>query len=109
MSEAMIIFCTVPDADSGRRLADVLLSEKAAACVSLSAAVESHYVWQGKRETAAEVQLLIKTTAERYADVQRLILANHPYECPEIAAVSVEEISPAYLAWLKTDGQPPQG
>ncbi|MDR1303869.1 MAG: divalent-cation tolerance protein CutA [Verrucomicrobiales bacterium] len=102
MGEASIIFCTVPDADTGRRLADVLLNAKAAACVSLSAAVESHYVWQGKRETAGEVLLLIKTLTVNYARVEQLIRQHHPYECPEIVAVSVSRISPPYLAWLSS-------
>ncbi len=100
MSDALIIFCTVPDAASGRRLADLLLDAKAAACVSLSAAVESHYVWQGKRECADEILLLIKTLSVNYPRVEELILRHHPYECPEIVAVGAQQVSPAYLAWL---------
>ncbi|MDR1192396.1 MAG: divalent-cation tolerance protein CutA [Verrucomicrobiales bacterium] len=100
MDAAIIIFCSVPDTDSGRRLADILLAEKAVACVSISAGVESHYVWRGKREVASERLLLIKTLADKYVAVEKLILQNHPYECPEIIAVSAEKISPSYSAWL---------
>jgi periplasmic divalent cation tolerance protein len=102
MNEAMIIFCSVPDLATGRSLADVLLNEKAAACVAILPGVESHYVWQGKREATQEHLLLIKAMADQYPTIEALIKNQHPYECPEIIAVSAEKISPEYLAWLKT-------
>jgi len=101
MNDALILFCSVPDLESGRLLADVLLEEKAAACVSILPAVESHYVWQGKRETASELLLLIKTLEDKYLEAEELIRENHPYECPEIVAVNASQVAPAYLAWLK--------
>jgi periplasmic divalent cation tolerance protein len=102
MNEAIIVFCSVPDLAAGRLLADILLEEKVAACVSILPGAESHYVWQGKREVANELVLLIKATDGKYMEIEELILENHPYECPEIVAVSVEKISPAYLAWLRS-------
>ena len=97
---AILVFCSVPDMETGRKLADLLLNEKAAACVSIMPGVESHYNWQGKRERSTELLLLIKATAEQYKRIEGLIVSGHPYECPEIVAVPVTEGSPSYLAWL---------
>ncbi|MDR0534398.1 MAG: divalent-cation tolerance protein CutA [Verrucomicrobiales bacterium] len=101
MNDALLILCSVPDLQSGRLLADVLLEEKAAACVSILPGVESHYVWQGKREQSGELLLLVKTMEDKYLEAEELIRENHPYECPEILAISASQVSPAYLAWLK--------
>ena len=101
MNPAIIIFCSVPDLAAGRLLADVLLEEQAAACVSIIPGAESHYVWQGKREVANEQLLLVKAMEDKYMEIEELIKENHPYECPEIIAVSATQVSPEYLAWLK--------
>jgi periplasmic divalent cation tolerance protein len=47
--------------------------------------------------------MLIKTTTERYADLEAAIRAGHPYELPEIIAVPVERGLPAYLDWVGSE------
>ena len=44
--------------------------------------------------------MLIKTTGERYAVLEQAIRDAHPYELPEIVAVSIERGLPAYLSWV---------
>ena len=54
-------------------------------------------------EESAEVPLLIKTTAARYADLEAAIRAEHPYELPEIVAVPVQRGLPGYLDWVAAE------
>ena len=56
-----------------------------------------------KLEHAAEIPLLIKTTQDRYADLEAEIRAMHPYELPEIVAVPVGTGLPAYLDWITAE------
>lgn len=63
---ALICFCTCPDADSAERIATALVAERLAACVNLLPGLRSVYRWQRKVEAAAEVLLLVKTSAEAY-------------------------------------------
>lgn len=74
--------------------------KKLAACVNIVSGCESHYRWRGKLETAGEVRVLIKTTADRYAELEAAIRALHPYELPEIIAVPVINGLSAYLDWV---------
>jgi len=97
---AILVFCSVPDLETGRKLADVLLEKRAAACVTILPGAESHYVWQGKREKSDECVLLVKAVAEGYDRIEQLLRENHPYECPEIVAVGVERGYAGYLNWL---------
>lgn len=67
---ALICFCTCPDADSAERIATALVAERLAACVNLLPGLRSVYRWQRKVEAAAEVLLLVKTSAEAYPALQ---------------------------------------
>lgn len=95
-----IVLCTCPDSESASRLAQGLVENRLAACVNQLSGLTSIYPWQGKIETASEVLLIIKTRADRLAELEAFIQAHHPYELPEIVAVSVEQGSKAYLDWI---------
>ncbi|MEO8628953.1 MAG: divalent-cation tolerance protein CutA [Betaproteobacteria bacterium] len=86
---------TLPDRDSARNLASGLVSARMAACVNILGDCESIYRWNDAVECAAEVVLLIKTRAALYPAVERYILDNHPYQLPEVVAISSASGSPA--------------
>ncbi len=95
-----LIFCTCPDRECADKLANALVDERLAACVNILPGIRSVYRWEGKRETASETLLLIKTHHRAYPALERRILELHPYELPEIIAVPVENGLPAYLDWI---------
>ena len=101
--EAVLIITSLPDRESARQLAERLVAERAAACVNILAPCESVYRWQGKVETAGEIPVLIKTPRAHYGKVEKIIRQCHPYELPEIIAVSITDGLPAYLAWLAVE------
>lgn len=101
--EALLIFTNLPDADSAQALATHLIEQRLAACVNVLAPCRSVYRWQGRVEQAAEVPLLIKTTAAGYPALEAAIRARHPYELPEIIAVPVARGLPAYLDWVASE------
>ncbi len=100
---ALLVFSTLPDAAAAQRLARLLVERRLAACVSVLPPCASIYRWQGALEESAEVPLLIKTTAARYADLEAAIRAEHPYELPEIVAVPVQRGLPGYLDWVAAE------
>lgn len=103
MSEGLLVITNLPDAASAARLAQQLVEARAAACVNQLAPCTSTYRWQGRIETATEVPLLIKTTSAAYPRLEQLIRAAHPYELPEIIAVSLTAGLPAYLDWVERE------
>jgi periplasmic divalent cation tolerance protein len=100
-SETLLVFCNCPDRGVALDMANHLVDRGLAACVNVSGAVTSVYKWKGGLETAEETTLLIKTTHERYTDLEREIVSRHPYELPEIIAVPVELGLSGYLDWVK--------
>ena len=104
-----LVFVTASNLEEARNLARGILDKHLAACVNIVPGLESHYWWQGKIETAPEVQLVIKTSAEQFDALAEVIRWHHSYDCPEIVAVPPAEISPEYRAWWEgsMQEQPP--
>ena len=98
-----VVLCNCPDEDSASRLAKGLIDARLAACVNQLAPVVSTYRWQGQLETATEIPLLIKTTAQSYPALQAWLNGQHPYETPEIIALPLVDGLPAYLDWVANE------
>ena len=95
-----VVLVTAPDLKTARALAQSVLQARLAACVNLVPRIESHYWWQGKLESGAEVLLVIKTTQAKLAALEKAVLAGHPYDTPEILVLPVQAGTRRYLDWL---------
>ena len=96
----LLVFTNLPDRAAAERLADALIQQRVAACVSILAPCRSVYRWKGAVQHDEEHPVLIKTTVEQYPALEAAIRAAHPYELPEIIAVPIERGLPAYLDWV---------
>ena len=95
-----IVLVTAPDLKSARALAEAALSARMIACANLVPKIESHYRWKGKIESANEVLLILKTRKSRLAALEKLVLAEHPYDTPEFLVLPVSAGNKKYLGWL---------
>jgi periplasmic divalent cation tolerance protein len=107
-SQFRIALVTAPDLKTARRLARAALGARLIACANLIPRVESHYRWQGKIERGSEVLMILKTTAKCVQKLERLILAEHPYNTPEFVILDLIGGNQRYLDWLDT-GCTPRG
>ena len=95
-----ILLTTVSKKSDAVRLAGAALQAKAAACVQILPAIESHYVWKGKREKAREFLILAKTSSRKTPILEKLWSRLHPYDCPELVTLSGRAAS-AYARWIR--------
>jgi len=101
MEKDHVIVLTTISADAdGHALASTLVNERLAACVNVLAEMQSIYRWQGKVESAAERQLLIKTRLPLVDALEKRIKQLHPYDLPEFIVVPIVGGSARYLAWI---------
>lgn len=100
MQQVLLILTNVPDENVAHAIARSLVEQKLAACVNLLPGVRSVYRWQGAVEEATEVTMLIKSTQQRYAELEAAIRQAHPYEVPEIIAMPVASGFQPYLDWV---------
>ena len=96
----IIVLCTCPDEQTATIIADRLVGEACAACVNIVQGIQSVYQWQGKIKHDKELLLIIKTRQDNYPALESLIRQLHPYELPEIVAVSIECGLNEYLKWI---------
>jgi periplasmic divalent cation tolerance protein len=106
MSEFLQITTATGSRDEAERLARSLVERRLAGCVQIAGPVSSVYRWQGAVEEAAEWLCLIKTTRERFAEVETAIRELHSYDCPEVIATPIIAGSASYLAWLEEQTAP---
>lgn len=99
--DVWIVLTTVPDAETGSRIAVRLVEERLAACVNRIPGVVSHYRWEGRLCVDAEEVLLMKTTAGRFSALRTRLLELHPYETPACTAIPAAAGAGAYEAWLR--------
>jgi periplasmic divalent cation tolerance protein len=101
MPEAVEVHVTMPDAETARRIGRTLVEEKLAACVNVVSGVVSIYNWKGSIQEDEEVLCLVKTSPERFPQLQARLLELHPYDLPEVLGFTVDEGSQAYVDWVR--------
>ena len=95
-----ILLTTVNSKSTAIRLARAALDAKAAACVQILPPMESHYVWEGKREKSREFLVLAKTSTRKASTLEKLWSRIHPYDCPELVTLSGRAAA-SYARWVR--------
>ena len=103
MSDLTVVLTTVPDRETGERLVRALVDERLVACGSLVPGLTSIYRWEGRVETSSELLVLLKTPAERIAELFERVAELHPYELPELVALPARAVSEAYSRWVRDE------
>jgi periplasmic divalent cation tolerance protein len=96
----VLVLTTVAADFNVRPLAHDLIERRLVACINVVDAVQSIYAWEGRVTEDREQLLIMKTVAERVAELRDALFAQHPYEVPEFVVVAMDGISDAYRAWL---------
>jgi periplasmic divalent cation tolerance protein len=100
---AVVIFVTCSSEPEARKIADLLLNDRKAACVNIVLRVDSSYWWKGKLESATESMLIIKTKASLLSEIVELVKAAHSYQVPEIIAMPIIGGNEDYLEWMDAE------
>lgn len=94
-----LVMTTLPSEAQAEAMARALVQARLAACVQVQA-IRSFYVWKGEAHADPEWLLLIKTRSACYAELERHLLDQHPYETPEIVQLPIMAGSAGYLDWV---------
>ena len=103
MTEVIQVSATTGNREEAQRIAAELVDNRLAACVQISGPITSFYRWEGKLETSQEWMVTIKTTEDRFDEVDQAIRKIHLYDVPEILATPVTTGSEKYLNWVREE------
>lgn len=101
MPEFLSVYITAGSTEEAEKIARVLVEEKSVACANVFPGVVSFYRWAGQTERTAEHVLIAKTTAEKFAAVEKKVKEIHSYDCPCIVATPIVSGSEDYLEWIR--------
>lgn len=108
MADFLQVSTATPTRDQAVDLARSVVAERLAAGAQIIGPVTSAFWHDGEFGTGEEWQLLLKTTQHRYGELQAHLIAHHPWDNPEIAAVPIVEGSQTCLQWIAANTTPTQ-
>ncbi len=101
MGPYIVCLVTIDDFDKPRRVwVEHSLKKGLTACVNILPEIRSIYSWKGEICDDSERLMIMKTKRELFDALQTQIKALHPYEVPEIIALTIEDGFPPYLRWM---------
>jgi periplasmic divalent cation tolerance protein len=109
MPEYIEVHSTTDSREEADKICAAVVDARLAACAQVLGPMRSVYWWKGKVERADEFFLMMKTTEDKFADLARVIRANHSYEVPDIIAVSITDGLADYLGWVSAETREPGG
>lgn len=99
-----VVLVTASSRSEAETIAQVLVEEKLAACVSLMP-IHSIYTWESELCQEDEWQLMIKTDLRQFEPLETRIKQLHSYKVPEIIALPIIKGSVSYLSWISETTQ----
>ncbi len=96
-----MIFSTIDNIERAREIGKKIVKEKLARCVNIIPFLESIYIWDGELNEDKEVLMIYKVSEDCVDSAIERIKELHPYEVPEVVAISLDKGNKEYLEWLK--------
>lgn len=100
-SKIWIGITTVSSEKEGKLIAEILITNKLAACVNMIPKITSFFYWEGKLCAEKEFLLLIKTTSTQVKKAMNKIREGHSYQVPEVIFWPIREIDKNYGQWVQ--------
>jgi len=100
MTKFSLVYITAPNEKEAKRIADVLVSEKLAACCNIFK-IDSIYWWRGKIEKTGEYGIFVKTKKSLVEKIIKRVKEIHSYSVPCIISFNIEKGSKDFLNWIE--------
>ena len=99
----VVVFVTASSNEEAEKLGRMIVESRLAACANLVSGVRSIFRWDNQVSVENECLMIIKTTQERYSELETVIRQHHSYAVPEIIALPVVAGSATYLDWIRSE------
>lgn len=81
----------------------MVVSSGLAACANIVKGLQSIFRWDGKVNVENECLIMMKTTQDRFSELEAAVRAHHSYSIPEIIVLPIIAGSAPYLEWIKAE------
>lgn len=101
MAKLLEVSTATPTRESAIRLAESAVNAQLAAGGQVSGPVVSVFWHGGEFGTGEEWTVTLKTTADRYVELEELLVQLHDWKNPQVTATVLEHASAGYAEWLE--------
>lgn len=106
MTGYLVVYITIPNSETGEKIANTIVEKRLAACASIVPGLSSIYHWQGEICNETELLLIAKTRDSLFERLEQEVKSIHPYQVPEIIALPIIKGSREYLDWIDESTSP---
>ncbi|MGC3976000.1 MAG: divalent-cation tolerance protein CutA [Nitrospira sp.] len=99
----IVVFVTASSNQEAEKLGRMIVESRFAACANVVSGIRSIFRWDNQISVENECLMIIKTTMQRYSELEALIRQHHSYSVPEIIALPVVAGSVSYLNWIRDE------
>jgi len=100
MKKFSFVYITAPTKKEAKRIAEVLVSEKLAACCNIFK-IDSVYWWKGKIEKSEECGIFAKTKKSLVEKIIKRVKEIHSYSVPCVISFNIEKGNKDFLNWIE--------
>lgn len=97
----IVVFVTTSSNEEAEKLGRLIVESRLAACANVLSGIRSIFRWDNKVSVENECLMIMKTTLQRYSELEALIRKHHSYQVPEIIALPIVAGSVSYLDWIR--------
>jgi periplasmic divalent cation tolerance protein len=101
MTEVVQVLSATPTREDALALARSAVEARLAAGAQVLGPVSSAFWHNGEFGIGEEWQLALQTSLDRYPDLEKHLIEQHPWANPQIIAVPVVAAPAGYLAWAR--------
>lgn len=102
MAEYVQVTTATETREEAVRLGKSAVAARLAAGAQIIGPVGSVFWHLGELEEGEEWQLVLKTTADRFPELEAHLIAEHSWQKPEVVAVPFVAVSKPYGEWIST-------
>jgi periplasmic divalent cation tolerance protein len=106
LAEYVQVQTTTDSRAEALELSRAVVDARLAACAQVAGPIASTFWWDGAVQREEEWLILLKSPADRFAELAAFLTSRHSYDEPEIVAVPIVAGSVAYLSWVRDETRP---
>ena len=99
----VVVFITASSNEEAEKLGRMVVESRLAACANIVSGIRSIFRWDNQVTVENECLMIIKTTLQRYSELEAVIRQHHSYTVPEIIALPIVAGSVSYLDWVRSE------
>lgn len=103
MFKYALIYIIAKDETEAKKIGDVALKYKLAACANIIPGIQSLFTWNEKKCCENETIVILKTKVSLVKQLTTLIKSEHSYDTPCIIALPIIGGNEDFLQWIENE------